>query len=193
MTHWSPPLPPERERALLARIPRHPEAFRPLYEHYFPRVYAYVASRGGSPQEAEDVTATVFVRAIEALHTFEYRGPGAFAAWLFRIAVHGISESYRSDARRQAVPLAELTDLPGPDLPPDVAFAEKEQAQRLAQALATLSPRRQEVIRLRFFGGLRNHEIAAVLDLDERTVASHLCRGLEDLKRLYEQEGAVHE
>ncbi|MFN8379604.1 MAG: sigma-70 family RNA polymerase sigma factor [Anaerolineae bacterium] len=184
---------PERERALLARIPRHPEAFRPLYEHYFPRVYAYVASRVSSRQEAEDVTATVFLSAIESLSTFEYRGPGAFAAWLFRIAVHGISESYRFEARRPAVPLAEMPDVPGTELLPDEAFAEKEQAIWLAQAVATLSPRRQEVISLRFFGGLRNQEIAAVLDLDERTVASHLCRGLDDLKQLVKQEGVIHE
>lgn len=193
MNNLSPPLAPERERALLARLPGQAEAFRPLYEHYFPRVYGYVASRVGNQQEAEDITATVFLKAIEGLSTFEYRGPGAFAAWLFRIAVHGISESYRSEARRPAVPFAELPDVEGPELLPDEAFTQKEQALRLSQALARLSPRRQEVISLRFFGGLRNHEIAAVLDLDERTVASHLCRALEDLKQLYEQEGALHE
>ena len=41
------------------------------------------------------------------------------------------------------------------------------------------------MITLRFFGGLRNMEIAALLELDERTVASHLCRGLRDLHRRY--------
>jgi DNA-binding NarL/FixJ family response regulator len=38
---------------------------------------------------------------------------------------------------------------------------------------------------LKFFGGLRNNEIAQVLGIDERTVASHLCRGLEDLHCRY--------
>jgi DNA-directed RNA polymerase specialized sigma24 family protein len=38
---------------------------------------------------------------------------------------------------------------------------------------------------LKFYGGLRNSEIAAVLGLDERSVASHLCRALDDLHRSY--------
>jgi DNA-directed RNA polymerase specialized sigma24 family protein len=40
-------------------------------------------------------------------------------------------------------------------------------------------------VTLKFFGGLGNQEIAAVLGLNERTIASHLCRALEDLKRIY--------
>jgi len=55
----------------------------------------------------------------------------------------------------------------------------------LHHQLRALTPRRQEIVALRFFGGLRNREIAAVLDLDERTVAAHLARGLADLQRAY--------
>jgi RNA polymerase sigma factor (sigma-70 family) len=51
--------------------------------------------------------------------------------------------------------------------------------------VATLSPRRQEIVTLKFFAGLRNREIADVLELDERTVASHLSRGLQDLQTRY--------
>ncbi len=39
----------------------------------------------------------------------------------------------------------------------------------------------------RFFGELPNREIALALGLDERTVASHLCRALDDLERLLTQ------
>ena len=53
--------------------------------------------------------------------------------------------------------------------------------------IGSLSPRRQEIVTLKFFGDLRNTEIAQVLGLDERTVASHLCRGLADLHRLYKE------
>jgi DNA-directed RNA polymerase specialized sigma24 family protein len=41
---------------------------------------------------------------------------------------------------------------------------------------------------LRFFGGLHNNEISAILGLDERTVAAHLCRGVQDLQRRYTAE-----
>jgi RNA polymerase sigma-70 factor (ECF subfamily) len=183
----------EEERALLSQMSESPQAFRPLYQHYFPRVFAYVAYRVGTKQEAEDLTADIFVKVIESIPRFEYRGAGAFATWLFRIAHNEVQQFYRTSQRRKAVPLDDLPDIESADLLPDAAFARKEQFARLRQALTMLSPRRQEIITLRFFGGLRNQEIATVLTLDERTVASHLCRGLEDLKHAYQSEEMAHE
>jgi RNA polymerase sigma factor (sigma-70 family) len=68
---------------------------------------------------------------------------------------------------------------------PEEALTQQETFEQMRALLATLSPRRQEVITLRFFGGLRNQEIAGILGLDERTIASHLSRGLQDLRDLY--------
>jgi len=68
---------------------------------------------------------------------------------------------------------------------PEEALAQQEAFQQIRALIATLSPRRQEVITLRFYGGLRNYEIARLLGLDERTVAAHLCRALQDLERRY--------
>lgn len=79
-----------------------------------------------------------------------------------------------------------LPDLPGDAMMPGDALARKELLARLRRLIGTLSPRQQEIVTLRFFGGLRNKEIAAILDLDERTVAAHLCRGVRKLKTRYE-------
>ena len=54
--------------------------------------------------------------------------------------------------------------------------------------IARLPERRREIITLRFYGELRNQEIAEVLGLDVRTVASHLSRGLRDLHALWVAE-----
>src|SRR5438309_2277905 len=70
----------------------------------------------------------------------------------------------------------EMPSLPATTLLPEDDMVRKETFAHLRGLLDTLSPRRQEVITLRFFGGLQNSEIAEVLGLDERTVASHLCR-----------------
>lgn len=186
-------LSPDEERALILQMPENPEAFRPLYQHYFPRVFAYTAYRVGSRQEAEDLTATIFMKVIQSIGGFEYRGDGAFATWLFRITHNVIQQHYRSLYRREVIPLDELPEIESGDFLPDEAFARKERFAQLRQALMALSPRRQEIISLRFFAGLRNQEIAAVLALDERTVASHLSRGLEDLKQHYQREETAHE
>lgn len=184
----SEPLRADEELALIAELPENSEAFRTLYRHYFPRIYAYVAYRVGRQQDAEDVTADIFLRVLKAVQNFEYRGEGSFAAWLFRIAYNQLQQFYRLEARKGTVPLDELPEIPSHELLPDEAYARKELFSRLQAGLSSLSARRQEIIMLRFFGELRNQEIAIVLGLDERTVASHLSRGLEDLQQKYQQK-----
>lgn len=184
-------LPDDDEQNLIYRARDHldPDAFRVLYRHYFPRVYGYIAYRVGTVHDAEDLTADTFLRVLEALPQFGYRGAGSFAAWVFRIAHQQVAGFYR--VQRRTVHVLSLDELPeaatpaAPDTAPDAYLIEQERFHRLRAMLATLSPRRQEIITLRFYGGLRNQEIAAVLGLDERTIASHLSRALDDLHTRY--------
>ena len=182
-------LDPEQEWALLKKTRRDPAAFQELYKHYFPRVYAYVSYRVGRVQDTEDLVADTFLRVVEGLDGFRGRDERSFAAWLFRIAHSQVSDFYRrSRGPEEAVPLEELADLEASTLLPADAVVQKEKFAYLRRLIGTLSPRRQEIITLKFFGGLRNREIATLLGLDERTVASHLCRGVKDLHRQYVDE-----
>jgi len=181
---------PERERQWVERAQQgDAEAFRHLYTLYFPRVYASVAYRVGDAQDTQDLVSEVFLKVVEDLGRFEWRGPGSFAAWLFRVAHNLVSDHHRRHRRRaKPLPLDALPEVQTNTGLPDDAALRKEAFSRLHELINTLSPRRQEVITLRFFAGLRNREIAEVLGLDERTVASHLCRGLEDLHRKWVEE-----
>src|SRR5262245_61727850 len=172
---------------------RDPHAFERLYDHYFPRIYAYICYRVGRKEDGEDLVADTFFKAVEAMRQgrFQWRHAGSFAAWLFRIAHNAVSD-YQEHAQKWGDPvsLAETPDLRA-DVPmPEEWVLEKERSAHLRALLGTLSPRRREIITLKFFGGLRNSEIAEVLALNEHTVASHLCRGLEDLQRKYTEEPA---
>jgi RNA polymerase sigma-70 factor (ECF subfamily) len=176
----------ETEKTLIHHAQRgEPDAIRQLYRAYFDKVYGYIAYRVGRAQDAEDLVSDTFLRAIENLGNFEFRGGGSFAAWLFRIAINAVNTFYRPREPEylsiDSVPLIESSELP-----PDLALLQKEKFALLHHLIGTLSPRRRDIITLRFFGGLRNRDIAETLGLDERTVASHLCRGLEDLQRKYE-------
>jgi RNA polymerase sigma-70 factor (ECF subfamily) len=177
------------DQLLVQRVRHDPDAFRELYRRYFPRVYAFVAYRVRRAQDAEDVAADVFMQVVRGLGRFEDRGEGAFAAWVFRIAHNQVSQFYRKRRpETDALSLDDLPDIQAHHFAPDSALLRKEQFAYLSALIADLPPRRRDILLLRFFGGLRNQEIAHLLDLDERTVASHLSRALDDLRRLYQPD-----
>jgi RNA polymerase sigma-70 factor (ECF subfamily) len=178
---------PDQEGECIRKARTNPRAFAPLYDHYFPRVHAYVCYRVYDPQDAEDIIADVFLKAIRHLRRFKARNKHSFAAWLFRIAHNRVVDYARQRKRAGSTlelgdRLVELADQ-GPL--PEEAVAQQEAYEQMRAQIATLSPRRQEVVTLRFYGGLRNYEIARVLGVSERTVAAHLCRALQDLERSY--------
>lgn len=189
---------PEQERAYIQQARADPRAFVHLYDHYFPRVHAYVCYRVHAQQDAEDLVADIFIKAMLEVGSFKWRHENSFSGWLFRIAHNLIIDYYR---RCQQLQVNEIPFDPGeppPDdavrngavlanqaLPPEEALNRQETFRQMRALVASLSPRRQEVITLKFFGGLRNKEIAGILDLDERTIASHLSRGLKDLRDKY--------
>ena len=92
------------ERLRVEAAQRDHTRFGELYEENFERVYAYVVRRVRSREEAEDVTAEVFRRALANLGRFEWRGV-PFAAWLFRIAAHAIADRAKRTTREHGEPL----------------------------------------------------------------------------------------
>jgi RNA polymerase sigma-70 factor (ECF subfamily) len=181
---------PEQEYEYIRQARSDPRAFVYLYDHYFPRIHGYVRYRVHSQQDAEDLVADVFFKAIRGLGRFRWRKGGSFAAWLFRIAHNQIVDYHR---QHEGVALSldaddDVPELASPVPLPEQVLARRETFREMRDLIATLSPRRQEVITLRFFGGLHNNEISAILGLDERTVAAHLCRGVQDLQRRYTAE-----
>jgi len=161
-----------------------PQAFARLYEAYFARVYGYVQSKVGDAQSAEDLTADVFVKMVQSLDAFELRQSGSFAGWLFRIA-HNLTLNHYRETERRREQLEEGLFHLSSVLTPEEEFLQKDRSAMMREMIASLPERRREVITLRFYGELRNQEIAEVLGLDERTVASHLSRGLRDLHVLW--------
>lgn len=180
----------EDEPELVQLAVSNPEAFRRLYAHYLPRIYGYIASRVDSVQDAEDLTAETFLNVVKSLRQFEYRGTGSFAAWLFRIAFNQVAAFHRRTPPRSQ-PLDDFASIPSDTPAPEEWLSQQERARRLRAMLTTLAPRRQEIVTLRFYGGLRNQEIAVVLGLDERSVAAHLSRALADLQRRYRTDATL--
>ena len=161
-----------------------PETFAQLYDRYFPRRYAYIAYRVGHVQDAEDLVAETFLRIIQGLQHFQPQHESSLEVWLFRIAHNLVIDFYRrNEGQSVTLSLDRLPEFRDTALPSEELYTRQETNERLHQLINSLSTRRKEVITLKFFGQLRNQAIAEILELDERTVASHLCRGLKELQR----------
>lgn len=143
-------------------------ALSALYDHYFPRVYRYVATRLSSTEDAEDVTTEIFLRIIENLRSFTWRGL-PFGAWVFRIARNEVvSHVRRQKVRTATAQLTEAIQDPSPDHVDTIVTAftvatVREAAEKLPEA-------QRQVIALRFGAGLSVAETAKSLGKTENNV-----------------------
>jgi RNA polymerase sigma-70 factor (ECF subfamily) len=154
-------------------------AFTHLYETSRDDVFAYVAGLLRDRAVAEEVTATAFERAWRRRLRFNARR-GSERAWVFAIARNAALDELRKRGRQ-----AELRDEMPDDAAADPADATEAIARRamLRDALANLGGRERELISLKYFGGLRNTEIAGVLGISESAVGTNLHRAMEQLRR----------
>lgn len=155
-----------------------------LYRDYLPRILNYIRLRVDDEALAHDLTAAVFERVIAKQHTLRKRE--AFGAWVFRIARNEVAGHYRR--RRQTVPLDLVNGQSSPEPTPPETVLRREQLAHLKSALTSLSEREQEIIRLKFGGGLQNREIARVMRLRAGHVAVILYRALRKLRVQLEPE-----
>ncbi|MDI6900875.1 MAG: sigma-70 family RNA polymerase sigma factor [Anaerosomatales bacterium] len=157
------------------------KAFGRLYDLYAERVYAFVRGRVGDVHEAEDLTATVFVKAWEAIGSYRVRGL-PFGAWLFRIARNAIIDAYRRSARTQEVPVEELGDATD-EQPLDEAVIARVDAEVVRDALARLTEEQQSVIQLRFVWDMSIAETAVALGKSEGAIKAMQHRALRAMAR----------
>jgi RNA polymerase sigma-70 factor (ECF subfamily) len=156
------------------------EAFGALFDHYGGPVYRFVASRVHRPADAEDLTQTVFVKALEALPRYEARGI-PFGGWLFRLARNTVIDHVRT--RHDHAELDALVEQPTADLGPDELILTKHEIEEMARAIDVLTDEQRDVIALRFFAGLSAREAAIAMDKQEGTIRGLQFRAIAALRR----------
>jgi RNA polymerase sigma-70 factor (ECF subfamily) len=77
-----------------------PELFDAFYSEHLENLQRFVARRVGDPERAADLTADIFLAAIDSAH--RYRPRGTPKAWLYGIARVVVAEDRRRDARERA-------------------------------------------------------------------------------------------
>jgi RNA polymerase sigma-70 factor (ECF subfamily) len=153
-------------------------AFAELYHQNLTRVFRYHMAHTGNTKDAEDLTSQTFIAALEGIKSF--RGSGSFAAWILGIASRKRLMFFRG--RRLEVGLDAALHIPSSSLPTDKEAYQRLKLESVARALKKISPDRAEAIILKYFGGLSNNEISAMLHKSEASVKMLISRGLQDLR-----------
>ncbi|MGH2442337.1 MAG: RNA polymerase sigma factor [Chloroflexota bacterium] len=159
---------------------RNPLAFGELYERYYTRIYRYVYHRVGAAVDAEDITAVVFMKALESLPSFQSRRNG-FAPWLFRIARNSVVDHYRRRKKQCSLDAAEHK---ASDADPVGLVLLSERRSELHTLLECLSNDQRDVVLLRYSADLSFPEVAYALGKNEPAVRMLLHRALRKLKRV---------
>jgi RNA polymerase sigma-70 factor (ECF subfamily) len=168
------------DRAMAERlVAGDPTALRAAFNRYGGLVHAIALRRLGTPQDAEDVTQQVFVRAWRGRATLDLQR-GALGAWLVGITRRQIAD--RLASRRRDLELADRVGRMSFGSPPAPAPDSVVEALAVADELNHLPDQVGTVVRLAFFDDLTHQQIAALTGLPLGTVKSHLRRGLERLR-----------
>ncbi len=173
----------EDEHTLVEQAKTDPQAFGVLYERYLDKIYNYIYYRTGNTQDAEDLTAKVFHKALDHIGNYKDRGH-PFSAWLYRIAHNLVANWHRDQSKRKTLPIDDLNLVGERRNSPYHSTVEGERAALLLQAIGKLPPVRQQLLILKFVEGESNAEIGRILNRSEGAIKSLYHRTLVSLKEL---------
>lgn len=171
------------EESIILKSQADPEAFRPLYEKYFKRIFLFVHHRIGEKAITADITSQVFLKSLININKFSFRGL-PFSAWLFRIALNECNDFFRKNNRHRLVTMEEgMVDHLYDELTAETRL--EDLRQRLPEILQKLSVNELQIIELRFFEQRPFKEVADILGITETYAKVKVYRILEKMKKLF--------
>ncbi len=180
------------DQAELARrvaLTRDRAAFSALYDHFAPRLNAYLRRLRLDSGAAEEITQEVMIVLWHKAGLFD-ASKSSLATWLFRIARNRRIDMARRDSTRTLDP-----DDPyfQPDASPEpgIAMDARKRDERIRAAMQGLPEEQLELVKLAFFIGLSHSEIAERCGLPLGTVKSRIRLAFARLKRALQDDPGV--
>ena len=160
-----------------------------LVSRHFAPVYRLIRRYTHTPEDAEDITQEVFVKAWRHLRSFDHSRQ--FRPWLFSIARNASLDFIK---KKTALPFSALENKAGENTFTETLAdssvlgqesLERQEAGRAAgKALGLLSPKQQKTLALRYGKDLTFRRISEILGEPLHTVKSRNQRALALLKEL---------
>ncbi|MBI4299070.1 MAG: sigma-70 family RNA polymerase sigma factor [Chloroflexi bacterium] len=161
-------------------------AFEGIYQRFFDPIYRYILFRISDQTSAEDLTQEVFLKALQSINSFRWRG-FPFSSWLFRIAHNLVVDSFRHKSRERWVQLDLTEETPSPDV--DQHLELKLTMEQVKRLMKNLTEAQREVISLRFAAGLSVGEVARAVGKRENAVKALQHAGIVKLRNAIQSKG----
>jgi len=174
----------EEERRLALEAAAGDEgAFEAIVERYERTVYNAAYRIARDPDDAADITQSVFIKAHRKMHTYDpsYK----LFSWLYRIAINE-AINYVKRARRM-VPVED--ELGTSRESPSADFAQYEASDQIQHALMRLKLDLRIVVVLKYFLELSYSEISDIAGIPEKTVKSRLYSARQELRDVLIRQG----
>jgi RNA polymerase sigma-70 factor (ECF subfamily) len=175
------------QRGVRSQAGNAPE-FADVFDDFQRPIYNYLLRMTQSQPEAEDLTQETFIRVHRSLPSF--RGDASLSTWIYRIATNVSLDHFRRSTTRQAKTALSLEETQSEEewvvderaSAPEQVAAQSEMSDCVQSFIQRLPPSYRTVLVLHDLQGLKNHEIAAVLDCSLDTVKIRLHRARKKLR-----------
>ncbi len=168
-----------------------PAAYELLVERFEGPLYRYFLCDHRDHHTAQEQTAETFAELVRSLS--QMRGDcGQLRAFVFATARHVQQRRWRR-RRKRPLPLADAMTVSDPGPSPATVAVEREELERVLDAMGQLEESQRQVLLLRCVERLSIAEIAAALEMQAGTVKSHIHRGRLRLKQILVEKEAEHE
>jgi RNA polymerase sigma-70 factor (ECF subfamily) len=165
----------------------HPPDFAAVFAEYERPIYNYLLRMTQNQAEAEDLTQETFIRVHRSLPDF--RGKSSLSTWLYRIATNVSVDHFWRRATQQAkvtLPLEEAKPegewADESPAPPEQQAVQSEMSACVEKFIQRLPASYRTVLVLHDLQGLKNREIAEILDISLSTVKIRLHRARNKLR-----------
>ena len=162
--------------------------FQKIHDEFRPRIFHYLSGMVGK-DIAEDLTQVVFEKISRGLTNF--RGESSLATWIYRIATNAALDHNRSaSARKMIISLDTIDDNCGCNIlidekPPDAdrAIMRREMNACIYRIIKRMPENERAALILSEFEGMKNREIADILDISLDAVKIRLHRARTRLRK----------
>ena len=153
-----------------------------IYRNYQGKVYGYILSKVNSPQDAEDITADVFLKVYEKLDTFD-ETKASLSTWIYTITQNTLTDYFRT---RKV--FAEIPETIEDDISVEEEVCNAEMLETLADALETLEERERDIIILRFYCGKTLKDISVQMGISYAYVKVLQNNAFAKIKNFFENQ-----